>query len=155
MKSYERPSLDCKNHWTWHGEHSFQIPFPKLLRTAPNPIETAKDIPAVNIACPVCNHVYEYTHADIHWHLFQIPDQDSIPDEPVSFVAEFVCDDPSCKSLALVHTIRSAGESKAVVIGRLQKAVFHTTCMHNHVLHFPIDPRSIVRAEDEGPFDPF
>ena len=155
MKTHESYALDCKNKNSSHGEHAFHIPFPKLLDRPPNPIETAKDIPAVNIACPRCGHVYEYIREDVHFRLFQIPDLDLIPTEPISFVVEFVCDDPNCKSLALVHTMRAAGESKPAVIDRLKKAVFHTVCMHNHVLHFPTDPNSIVRAEDEGPFAPF
>jgi hypothetical protein len=155
MKSYLRHALDCKNVGPKADSHQIQIPFPKLLGKPPNPIETAKDIYAVNIACPRCKHVYEYTHEDIHHHLFQIPDQDLVPSEPISFVVEFVCDDPNCKSLARVHTMRHAGESKVAVIDRLRQSVFHTTCMHNHVLHFPNDPNSIVYAEDEGPFAPF
>ena len=155
MKSYQRPALECKNAGPKGETHEIQIPFPSRLGKPPNPIETAKDIFAVNIACPRCKHVYEYTHEDIRQHLFQIPDQYPVPSEPISFVVEFVCDDPNCKSLALVHTMRVAGESEAAVIDRLRQSVFHTICMNNHVLHFPTDQNSIVRAEDEGPYAPF
>src|SRR6266851_1560307 len=110
MRGISYPLLECKNRDSALGVHEIQIPFPKLFDRAPNPLATAKDIPAGNVACPHCKHVYEYTRDDVRWHLFQIPDRDPTPNEPTFFAVEFVCDDPDCKALVLKKTQLARGE---------------------------------------------
>jgi hypothetical protein len=155
MKSYQRPALYCKNADSKGDSHEIQIPFSNLLSIQPYQIATAKDAPAVNVACPHCKHVYGYTREDVRQHLFQIPDQYPVPSEPISFFVEFVCDDSDCESRVILRTMRAAGESKPSVIDRLRQSVFHIACGNNHVVHFPKDLNLIVRAEDDGPYNPF
>jgi hypothetical protein len=154
MANFHRDVLDCKNRDSTHGLHVIRIPFPKLFGRPPTEA-AARDTLAVDIACPECMHVYGYTRRDIHLHLFQTPDQDTVPPEPVSFVAQFLCDVPDCRSLVSVHTMRGEHESRADVLARLRQSVFHTTCLRDHMVHFPADPRLVLRAEDDGPFAPF
>jgi hypothetical protein len=148
-------TLGCKNRDSYLGLHEIRIPSPRLFGTAPNPLVTAEDIPAANVACPHCRHVYEYTRDDVRRHLFQIQDRDPVPSEPISFVAEFVCDEPDCKAPVLVHTMRDEPENRISVLERLSESMFHTSCMNGHAVYFPIDASAIVRAEDEVPFNPF
>ena len=75
--------------------------------------------------------------------------------EPILVATEFLCDDPDCKALVLLHTTRAANETRKDVLERLGKSVFHVRCMNTHYSLFPSDPKSIVRCEDEGPFTPF
>jgi hypothetical protein len=152
MRPVNYRALECKNRHSASGVHEIRIPLPKLADKPPNPLETANNIPAVNVACPRCRHVYEYTQKNVHWYLSQILDQDPIPTEPISFAVEFVCTEPGCKALVLMHTMREKHESKKDVLERLAHSVFHVYCLNGHILHFPSVPRYIVREESEGPF---
>jgi len=153
MKSASHYALDCKNLDPAIGPHQIPIPSTKLFEPPPNPSVTAKNIPAENIACPFCKHVYEYTHHDVRCHSFQIPDQDLTASEPSCISVKFVCEEPDCKAPVLVHTMRGGTESKKEVVERLRQSVFHVFCLNYHILHFPREARWVIRIE-ETPFNP-
>ena len=102
MKSASRYALDCKNLDSEVGPHQIRVTSAKLFEPPPNPLATPKRIPAENIACPLCKHVYEYTRGDLR----HIPDRDLIAGEPSCISVEFVCDQPGCQAHVLMHTTR-------------------------------------------------
>jgi hypothetical protein len=133
-------ALDCKNLDWEIGPHQIRIPAAKLFQPPPDPSAT-KPIPVENIACSVCKHVYEYTRGDLR----HISDQDPILSEPSCISIEFICDEPDCKAVVLMHTTRGETESKKDVIARLRQSVFHVLCANYHFLHFPRNHNSIIR----------
>jgi len=137
-------ALDCKNLDWVIGPHQIRIPSAKLFQPPSDPPATAKQIPAENIACPVCKHVYEYTRGDLR----HIPDQDPFLSEASCISVEFICDEPDCKAVVLMRTTRGETESKKDVIARLRQSVFHVLCVNYHVLHFPRNHHSIIRIEE-------
>jgi hypothetical protein len=136
-------ALDCRNLDWEIGSHQIRIPA-KLFQPPSDPSATAQRIPAENIACSVCKHVYEYTRGDLR----HIPDQGPMLGEPSCISVEFVCDEPDCKAVVLMHTTRGETESKKDVIARLRQSVFHVLCANYHVLHFPRDHHSIIRIQE-------
>jgi len=153
MKSASHYALDCKNLYYSIGPHEIRIPSSKLFKPPPNPSGRAATLLAENIACPLCKHVYEYTYGDLRCHSFQIPDQDLTRAEPTCISVEFVCAEPDCKAPVLVHTMRGGTESKKDVIERLRQSVFHVFCPNYHLLHFPLEARSVIRIQ-ETPLHP-
>ena len=137
-------ALDCKNLVWEIGPHQIRIPSAKLFQAPSDLSATSKRIPAENIACSICKHVYEYTCGDLR----DIPDRDPILGELSRISVEFVCDEPGCKAVVLMHTTRGETESKKDVIARLRQSVFHVLCANYHVLHFPRDHHSIIRIEE-------
>ena len=144
MKSASHYALDCKNLDGEIEPHQIRVPSAKLFQPRSNPSATPRRIPPENIACPVCKHVYEYTQDDLR----HIPAQDSILDERSCISVEFVCDEPGCKAVVLMRTMRNETESKKDVIARLRQSVFHVLCVNYHLLHFPRNHQSIFRIEE-------
>ena len=146
-------SLECKNKTARIGAHTFRIPPPKLLESGGDPSEATIKIHPANFACPHCRHIYEYTALDVvHF------DADTSATEalaPNLFIAEFLCGSPGCRFRVIVYTPIRKYENRTSLLDRLAKSIFRILCTARHTPQFPNDERSLLRAEETGPFDPF
>ena len=145
--------IDCKNQSS--GEHTFQIPPPRLFDTNTSQQAKATDIPSVNLLCPQCKLVFGYSARDIHPRLWRIEDQHLCRIPPACFLVEFLCGTQSCEAPLRVHVFAYGHTDRRIVLAQLKEATFHVPCpsLEGHYPRF--DPKKLVNIELTGPFAPF
>jgi hypothetical protein len=136
--------VDCRNSGS--DRHTIPLYPTGYLKRRVRPSGKSRHIIPINLLCPYCKHVYDYTALDVHP---IVTDQDRPLDLPLFVSVKFLCGDGECKSQQTVHVIKKyPNEETSAAIVRLTAAIFHNRCEFGHIPCF--DFRNVLDAKVIG-----